>query len=240
MYAQKTIIFLFFSILLCCSHIFGNEARELELVEHVKKCIILAEKKKSLLTSDVMAVNGFTGEKIKHFLNNVCSLANTSYLEIGCWKGATFTAALYKNEPSLRYAVAVDNWSEFNGPKDEFFKNTAKFLSHGCYHFFEKNSFSINLQTSFPIPINIYFYDGGHSTLEQERAFTYFNDIFEDVFIAIVDDWNWMRVREGTASAFSKLNYQILFEKVLFTDKCGDPENWWNGFYIAVIKKDGK
>lgn len=232
--------FLFFFAILSSISTFADN-REEQLIEHVKRCIALAEKTKSKLTGDVMEVPGMTGKKIKHFLNNLCELPNTSYLEIGCWKGSTLTAALYKNESSVNHAVAIDNWSEFGGPKDDFLRNIQKFIAPGLVHFFEQDCFSIDRKASFPFPVNIYLYDGNHSTLAQERAFTYFNDIFEDVFIAIVDDWNCDNIREGTLSAFKKLNYTILFNETFCNDRNGgnaDADNWWNGFYVAVIKKN--
>lgn len=86
-------------------------------------------------------------------------------------------------------------------------------------------------------PVNIYFYDGSHTKLSQEMAFTYYNDILDQVFVAIVDDWNRPVVQAGTKKAFEKLNYRILFEIAMPGLKNNDAKNWWNGLYIAVIKK---
>ncbi len=218
------------------AHAFES-TKEQQIIEHVKHSIALAEQKKSNLSGDALEIRGMSGYKVKHFLNNLCSLPNTSYLEIGCWQGSTLVSALYGNESHINHAVAVDNWAEFGGPKVEFLRNIQKFLNPGLVHFFEQDCFSMKLENSFPVPVNIYFYDGDHSALSQEKAFTFFNDIFEDIFIAIVDDWNWERVREGTLSGFAKLNYRICFDQAIYTDREGDPDGWWNGIYIAVIKK---
>ncbi len=215
----------------------STDQRVDQLVEHVKRCIALGEQKKSPLTDAVLNIPGMSGYKVKHFLNNLCSIPGTSYLEIGCWKGSTLVAALYGNERNVRYAVAIDNWTEFGGPRNEFISNTRHFLTPNMLHFYEQDCFSINKIACFSVPVNIYFYDGQHSAESQERAFTYFDEVFDDVFIAIVDDWNWEAVREGTYSAFTKLNYEICFDQALYTNKEGDPESWWNGIYVAVIKK---
>jgi hypothetical protein len=61
----------------------------------------------------------------------------------------------------------------------------------------------------------------------------------------MVDDWNCPSVREGTKDAFNKLKYNLLYEKDLFTENlnnrigpgAGNPNTWWNGLYIALIKK---
>jgi hypothetical protein len=96
----------------------------------------------------------------------------------------------------------------------------------------------MNLQSFFH-PINIYFYDGRHGEADQKAAFTYFDPIFDDVFIAVVDDWNWSTVRAGTWAAMRELGYNILFYRELFTSdpKFHDITTWWNGLFVAVIEK---
>lgn len=44
----------------------------------------------------------------------------------------------------------------------------------------------------------------------QEKAFTYFNSLLSQTFIAIVDDWNWDAVKIGTRNAFQTLGYEVL------------------------------
>ena len=48
------------------------------------------------------------------------------------------------------------------------------------------------------------------------NAFLYYNEIFADVFIAVVDDWGCPWIRGPTFKAFAKLNYEILYEDVIF------------------------
>jgi hypothetical protein len=100
----------------------------------------------------------------------------------------------------------------------------------------EQDCFQIDL-TLFSNPINLYFYDGDHTTLAQEKAFTYFNGIFDNIFIAVIDDWNFVGVPEGTYAAFAQLDYTILFETTLPARCVNDCDNWWNGIHIAVIRK---
>ena len=61
-----------------------------------------------------------SGKKTRHFYNNICSMKNSRYLEIGTWKGSTLCSAMCNNKMKC---VAIDNWSQFNGPKNEFLKN---------------------------------------------------------------------------------------------------------------------
>lgn len=212
--------------------------RENELIAHVKNSISLAEQGLSKLDTEVLNLQGLSSAKVRHFLNNLCTLPGTSYFEVGAWKGSTWVSSLYKNQDSITLASAADNWPEFTGAEEAFLTNCSTYLSeYDNYRIYSGNPFQINTAKSFELPVNIYFYDGNHSTLSQELAFTYFNDIFDDVFIAVVDDWNWKEVQNGTHSAFDKLKYQILFELDLPARHNQDAENWWNGLYVAVIQK---
>lgn len=212
--------------------------REKELIDHVQSCINFGEQKSSKLSRDVLKVPGMTSPKVKHFLNNLCTLTNCTYLEIGVWKGATFTAALYHNQDSIIQAVGIDNWSEFGGPYQEFKKYTSLYLKNIPFQFYSHDAFTINIGELFKNPVDIYFYDGNHTAQSQELAFTYYDSIFADAFIAIVDDWNHPPVPIGTRNAFEKLGYTILFERILPARPQGEDINqWWNGLYVAVIRR---
>ena len=208
------------------------------LIDHVKKSIHNAALANSKINNDVLDIEGYTSPKIKHFLNNICSLIGASYLEIGVFRGSTFISALYNNTENLKQATAIDNWSEFGGPRQSFFNNVQKFLPQNSFIFYDVDCFQFNIQQAFQNPVDIYFYDGNHASRSQELAFTFYNNILANTFIAIIDDWAWATVQEGTRSAFKKLNYNILYEQELLSRPEGsDKELWWNGLYVAVISK---
>ena len=47
------------------------------------------------------------------------------YLEIGTWKGSSICSAMCNNKITC---VAIDNWSEFGGPKNIFLENYYSFV----------------------------------------------------------------------------------------------------------------
>lgn len=205
--------------------------------KHVQESIKLAQQGSSKLTPNVFTIPGMSSPVVRHFLNNICALPHTSYLEIGCWQGSTLISALHGNKENITDAIAIDNWTLHpeRSIKESFLQNTKQYLQDYPYRFFEQDCFAVP-KDIFRHPITTYFYDGNHHVTSHEKAFTYFNDIFADTFIAIIDDWNWERVRKGTKLAFKKLNYNIVYEQEFFT-KGNDPHDWWNGIYIAVIVK---
>lgn len=211
-----------------------------ELIDHVKNSIYNASQGKSKLTPEVLKLygtnDGASGLKERHLLNNLCALPETRYLEIGVFHGSTFIAALFNNRSAVLEAIAVDNWSQFGNNRESFLNKANRFLAPNSFRFIEHDAFSIDLEKNFTHPITIYFYDGDHSYNSQYKAFTYFNSIFADTFIAVVDDWSQPQVQRGTRDAFKKLGYTILFEQVLSSQN-GDFNGWWYGVYVAVIKK---
>jgi hypothetical protein len=213
--------------------------KEQQLINHLKESIKNSYVERSNIKKNkkVLKLEGMSSKKVRHLLNNLCGFPKTNYLEIGTWKGSTLISALFRNEKTVDSAIAIDNFSESGGPKKAFFKNCKNFIPKANYKFYLKDSFKVNKAEIFSKPINIYFYDGHHSALSHEKAFTYFDDVLDDVFITIIDDWNCSAVREGTYSAFEKLKYDVLYEKSLYASHNGDSKNWWNGMYVAVIRK---
>lgn len=213
------------------------------LIKHVKKSIEQAKTETSQVTREILAIEGMSSPKNRHLLNNICSLPHANYLEVGVWKGSTFISALYKNK--LHSAIAIDNWSEFNGPKDVFSQNVKTFLDPKNITILETDAFSLDKQKTFKQPINIYFYDGDHSFEAHKAAFTYFNDFFADTFIAIIDDYCYdapqeNAIQRGTKAAIQELGYNILYEEILTARHNQDTGTWWNGLFVAVIAKNGE
>jgi hypothetical protein len=211
--------------------------REKAMISHVETCITRGENLHSKLSDEIIKLEGMSSPKVRHFLNNLCTMTDVSYLEIGCWKGSTFVASMFENHANILSAVAIDDWSDFGGPKEEFLDNCSKFLGANRYAFYEKNCFAFDIKPIFERPVNIYFYDGAHTESAQELAFTYYDSVLDDVFVAVVDDWNHPPTVTGTRNAFQKLGYQILFERILPANWNGDTTNWWNGLYVSVIRK---
>jgi len=206
------------------------------LVAHVKQAIKNAQNKKSKLSSEVLHIEGMSSAKGRHLLNNLCNVPNVKLLEIGSWKGSTFISALYRNKKNVKVAYSIDNWSKFGGPKTEFTRNLSKFLPAYPIKAYDQDSFKFDPKT-ITEKINVYIYDGSHTAKDQERALTYYRSVFADLVVFICDDWRRTDVQEGTISGLVKSGYDLLYHKVLPSAKPDDYETWWNGYYVAVLKK---
>jgi len=199
-----------------------------------------AENNTSKITQDIIDMDGMSGTKTRHFYNNLLNTEDARYLEIGTWKGSSVCSAMCNNQAKV---VCIDNWSEFGGPKSEFLENFEKFKGENDATFIESDCYKVDV--SILPKFNIYMYDGNHTHESHYNALLHYYNCLDDVFIFIVDDWNWKDVRDGTIHSIQKLNLTILYEKEIRTTnddthpEKGSPEqkNWHNGIYVCILQK---
>lgn len=204
-----------------------------EMIEIVEQSIINANNNITKLNNKAFFIEGMSGRKNRIFLNSLLNVEGAKYFEVGVWKGSTMYSALYNN--NIDYVVGVDNWSEFGGPKDEFLNNMEDLATK--FDFYDLDCFSID-KKEFKDKFNIYFYDGNHDEINQEKALTHFYDCLEDNFIYICDDWDFHHVRTGTKSGLDKTRVKIEREWVLGNPNVrADGNGWWNGIYVACCSK---
>jgi hypothetical protein len=207
---------------------------------HIEKAFENAENGISKITADIIAMEGMSGTKTRHFYNNLLNMEDARYLEIGTWKGSSVCSAMCANKAKV---VCIDNWSQFGGPKNEFLVNFEKFKGENDATFIEKDCYQVDVSV---LPkFNIYMYDGNHSTDSHFRALSHYYNCLDDMFVFIVDDWNGQSERDGTKSAIEKLKLNVLYEKEirLTWDNTHTPlheatTTWWNGIYVALLQKN--
>lgn len=214
---------------------------KLPIADAMKRAIDDAMENRGKLSEHILAMEGMSGKKYRYFINNLIEhLQSPHYLEVGSYAGSTLCSAIFGNSLT---AVAVDNWSEFGGPVDKFFKN----LSESCS--IETKVSVVNSdfrQVNFPSlgKFNIYLFDGPHAYADHHDGLSMAMDCLEDEFIYIVDDWNWDAVRYGTMAAIADacLTVQTSIDIRTSSDNT-HPEvacqysDWHNGYFIALLKK---
>ena len=198
-----------------------------------------AENNISKITNDIISMEGMSGTKTRHFYNNLLNMEDARYLEIGTWKGSSVCSGMCGNKAKV---ICIDNWSEFGGPKSDFLVNFKNFKGENDATFIENDCYKVDV--SILPKFNIYMYDGNHTNESHYKALLHYYNCLDDVFIFIVDDWNWKDVRDGTVKSIQKLNLKVLYEKEirLTWDNSVTPEpelskNWWNGIYAAILQK---
>jgi hypothetical protein len=211
------------------------------LAGHVYDAFLLAISETSELDPEVLGIRGMSGKKYRRFINNLIrSLQDTSYLEIGSWAGSTLCSAINRN--NVR-ATAIDNWSQFGGPKNDFLANVARFKTPRSYvNFIEEDFRKVEFSTLGEFAV--YLFDGPHDFQDQYDGLNLALPALASQFVFIVDDWNWSQVRDGTMHAIAETGLNLVYGLEIRTsfdnsvpEATGENSDWHNGYFISVLSK---
>jgi hypothetical protein len=213
--------------------------------DHIDASVRRASDRQSKCTQGVLGMEGMSGVLTRHLYNNLCGLhkpdgSPTRYLEIGAWKGSSTISALYNNGAHC-HASIIDNWSEFGAPRAEFERNMSLFLgwpqATPDVQVINEDCWSLKTPLKHA-PYDVYLYDGAHSAPDHERALTVMWPWLANLFIFVVDDWNWEQAKTGTHAALAKV--EALGARVEHRVDVAGPEGangFWNGSGIFLIHK---
>lgn len=154
-----------------------------------------------------------------------------TFVNIGVWRGFTLLSGMVGNE--TKCCVGVDNFSEYGGPKDEFFGQFRKYRSRN--HQFYEMDYIDYFRCYDGAPIGVFIYDGNHSYENQRRALELAEPYFSDDCIILIDDINYDEVHQATCDfvKHSKQRYHTLFHQETY---CNSHPTFWNG--ITVMQLD--
>lgn len=221
-----------------------------EIEEYTKRCLDAidnASSYKSKFVSQGYEVQGITSNRVRHFLNNLCSYDDVVYLELGTLMGSTLFAATMNNDV---YNFAVDNYSD---PECKPMTNNLHWTEVGNSHemfqkYFEKyktdkstflNSDILDLkEEDFKgKKPNVVFYDASHDYVQQLNCLNHIAPFLADKFILVVDDANFDGVIESTIQFVKDNKYDLYFERKILSKIIENPHHWWNGLYVMVLEK---
>ncbi len=190
-------------------------------------------------------IDGMSGARYRHFINGLLrKLGRTGYLEVGSWMGSTLCSAIHGN--AVR-AVAIDNWSQFGGPRDAFLGNLAQFRTEAAaVEVIEADFRAVPFAdlAARHLPFEVYLFDGPHEEQDQHDGLIAALPALTEEFVFICDDWNWWPVRAGTHRAIVQGGLQMLYgAEIRTTLDNTHPEiafkdsDWHNGYFIGVLRK---
>ena len=209
------------------------------------------------ISEEIKFMSGMSGKKYRYLINQLVYLIEKPrYLEIGSWAGSTVCSALYGNKVK---AVCIDNWLKFDteeylkkvyntkDQKKEFEENIKKVLKTSesiDFKFIESDFRKVNYKKIGNF--NIYCYDALHDEKSQYEGIAIVQPALDDIFILIIDDWNWEEVRKGTLKALNNLKIEIISKIEVKTTQnntipklfLGQYSDWHNGYFISVCKKN--
>ena len=221
---------------------------DLQVHPHVETCIDAFKNSGKYLSNHTSApVPGLTSERVRHFLNNICSQEGAVYLEVGVYAGSTFCAAIENNDMVAAYAN--DNWSQPNlrpgrddisldlsdVTMDVFVSNLERFAQNIDVSVIPGDSSNLSVD-DFDHKVNIIFYDGDNNEDKMNEFFSKIDSYTDDVFTLIIDDANIQSNVEVTKNFINATGWKILYERELLND-FEDSSMWWNGLYVVVLSK---
>jgi len=219
----------------------------MDLIKHIDDSIHWGEREVSKLTQDILNIHGITSNKVRSFLNNICSIGGT-YLEVGVFRGSTFCSAIYGNDI---HAIGIDNFASPNltpmgvsqrlasylkqgldiPPQEDFLNNVKRFGNLEKLDVY-KTDYTTFDYTQLP-KLNIIFYDGDTRFHDQYVVLKKLVPLFSDQTILIMDDWNW---NSGALErVIEEEGLYITHKREIFTSG-ENMDDFWNGLGIFLIE----
>ena len=196
------------------------------------------------------SIQGLSSNRIRHFLNSLCSHDDAVYLELGTYTGSTFFAATMNNkakcigvddfsEPNVKPIVDRGMWTECGNPYDTFVNNWQKY-ENGNAAFVKSSVEELTEEDFGGSKVNILFYDANHDMMVQMNNLNHLLPFLDEKFILIVDDANFDGVVEGAVSWAQENNLKCYLERKILSSVVESPVHWWNGIHVMVLEKDNR
>ena len=196
------------------------------------------------------SIQGLSSNRIRHFLNSLCSHDDAVYLELGTYTGSTFFAATMNNkakcigvddfsEPNVKPIVDRGMWTECGNPYDTFVNNWQKY-ENGNAAFVKSSVEELTEEDFGGSKVNILFYDANHDMMVQMNNLNHLLPFLDDKFILVVDDANFDGVVEGAVTWAQENNLKCYLERKILSSVIESPVHWWNGIHVMVLEKDNR
>ena len=196
------------------------------------------------------SIQGLSSNRIRHFLNSLCSHDDAVYLELGTFTGSTFFAATMGNnvkcfgvddfsEATVRPIVDRGMWTECGNPYDTLVHNWGKY-ENGNAAFIKGSVDELTDEDFNGAKPNVLFYDANHDMIQQMNNLNHVLPFLSEKFILIVDDANFDGVVEGAVSWAAENNLKCYFERKILSSIIESPVHWWNGIHIMVLEQGHK
>ena len=210
----------------------------------LRRAFTVANRRFNNLPRWILRMNGMSGRRYRIFINAlIAEIPSPIYLEIGSWAGSTVCAAVARNPDAQ--AICIDDWSQFGGPKDAFLSNTKRASGEngGSVSLLESDFRLVDFESLNP-KANVFLFDGPHSEQDQADGISLSLPALQNHFVLIVDDFNWINVREGTFRALREEDLEVVCSITIRTDSHGQSpkfsfqkSDWHNGYFFAVVSK---
>ena len=221
-----------------------------EVEEYTQRCLDAIDNAlsfKSNFVSEGYEIQGITSNRVRHFLNNLCSHDDAVYLELGTLMGSTFFAATMGNsienigvdnysDPECKPMTKNLHWSEVGNAFEEFQRHFKKY-ENGKSTFLKSDILDLTEEDFEGKKPNVVFYDANHDYVQQLNALNHIAPFLANKFILVIDDANFDGVIESAIQFVKDNNYDLYFERKILSKIIENPTHWWNGLFVMVLEK---
>ena len=221
-----------------------------EIEEYTQRCLDAIDNSlsfKSNFVSEGYEIRGLSSDRVRHFLNNLCSYDDAVYLELGTLLGSTFFAATMGNsienigvdnysDPECKPMTNNLHWSEVGNAFEEFQRYFKKY-ENGKSTFLKSDILDLTEKDFEGKKPNVVFYDANHDYVQQLNALNHIAPFLADKFILVIDDANFDGVIESAIQFVKDNNYDLYFERKILSKIIENPTHWWNGLFVMVLEK---
>jgi hypothetical protein len=186
--------------------------------------------------ADVLSnVRGMATENKLKLLN--CAVASLEqgevYVEVGSYRGASIVGAAAGNCATPIFAC--DNFSQFDGAGDALRSTLDRYTAPGQVRFYDMEFREFLRAAPWrPARIGAYFYDGGHSFLDQYDGLRLAAGDLADDALIVIDDTNKRAARSADALFARQVPGAELILN-LRTPRNHHP-TWWNGIQVYRVR----
>lgn len=224
-----------------------------KLITKAEEAYLDAQNNRAKIASDwrVMDQYSLSSKKFKILLNNLCTLENSAFLEVGSFRGATICAAAYGNK--LLAAYAVDNFSYdplslYTDEQGQISNTNPQGWPNIKIGFADiVNKLDLNKTVKLHAgdwnktpdgwikhKISIFHIDIRDDVGE---ILKFYDKYLDDSFILVVANYNETDIIEQIGQWVENSKYLVAKKITKFSSSNADSDGWWNGLGIYVINK---
>ena len=188
-------------------------------------------------------IKGFSSTRIRHLLNNLCSLENCNYLDVGSYRGSTVISAVWDND-ATGYAVDTFNFDMLSS-ETTFHPQVKKALEDLLTVFNIQNKVNIIVKDIAKINkkdlneqlMDVVYYDSSLNAKDIQSAVKNIlpnTKIYSILVFANTQNSEALAVFEKAIIAnLATIHYSLELKSRVI----GDSNTWWNGVKIFVVER---